>query len=184
MEENATPSYGRDKSPQADCCCGERYLSLFLAILFLPTRPQCLNHSSPKAKSGAWASSPATPCCHPANNRLGVPHPLPPASGWLGGQRGAALSQGWEPGLLLARSVPAVLQWKEFLWFSSNSKPQGCTFRLCGRNAQCKTGFSSVNGLYLLLLLRLQAHVLCSQWRDHDTTGTERTEEGTGGFAE
>jgi len=55
----------------------QHYLSLFLAILFLPTRPQGLNRSSPKAKSGAWASSPATPCCHPANNRLGVPHPLP-----------------------------------------------------------------------------------------------------------
>lgn len=79
----------------------EHYLSLFLAILFLPTRPQGLNHSSPKAKSGAWASSPATPCCHPANNRLGVPHPLPapaprslPASGWLAGQRDAVPSQG------------------------------------------------------------------------------------------
>lgn len=83
----------------------EHYLYLFLAILFLPTRPQGPNHSSPTAKSRAWASSPATPCCHPANNRLGVPHPLPapapqslPALGWLTGQRGAVWSQGWEPG--------------------------------------------------------------------------------------
>lgn len=72
----------------------EHYLSLFLAILFLPTRPQGLNYSSPKAKSGAWASSPATPCSHLANNRLGVPHPLP-----VRAPRSLSTS-GWESGVL------------------------------------------------------------------------------------
>lgn len=104
MEENAALSYGRDKSQLAAAAEGGHCLSLFLAILFLPTRPRGLNRSSPKAKSGAWASSPATPCCHPANNRLGVPHPLPapaprslPAAG-LPRDRAAEPSRA-EPGL-------------------------------------------------------------------------------------
>lgn len=162
----------------------KHYLSLFLAILFLPTRPQGINHSSPKAKRGAWASSPATPCCHPANNRLGVPHPLPapaprslPASGWLAGQRCAGPS--W--GLLLARSVPTMLKLKEFIWFLSSSKPQGCAFSLCGGNAEHKTGFSSANDCNLLLLQRQATKpgpLLVAEGPSHDTHGEDRGRHG------
>lgn len=158
----------------------KHYLSLFLAILFLPTRPQGINHSSPKAKRGAWASSPATPCCHPANNRLGVPHPLPApaprsllASVWVVGQRGAGPS--W--GLLLARSVPTMLQLKEFIWLFSSSKPQGCTFSLCGENAEHKTRFSSTNGCNLLLLpwqATKPVSLLLTEGPSHDTHEEDR----------
>lgn len=80
-------------------------------------------------------------------------------------------------GLLGACSVPAVLQWKEFLRFLSNSKPQGRVFRSRGGNVRRKTGFSSVNGRYLLLL-RWQATkpgpLLVAQGPSHDTHGKGR----------
>lgn len=68
-EGNTILSYGRVQPRRGAAASGGRYLSLFLAILFLPTRPQSLHRSAPTAKSRAWASSPATPRCHSANNR-------------------------------------------------------------------------------------------------------------------
>lgn len=166
----------------------EHYLSLFLAILFLPTRPQGLNHSSPKAKSGAWASSPATPCCHPANNRLGVPHPLPvpaprslPASGWLAGQRGAVPSQGWDTQPAGCPLCPRRAAMERIS--PVPSKPQRCEFSSRGGNAQRKTGFSSLNGHYLLLLRWQKATKPgpCLWRRDHHTTRMGRAGGGHGG---
>lgn len=68
-EGNTILSYGRVQPRRGAAASGGRYLSLFLAILFLPTRPRSLHRSAPTAKSRAWASSPATPRCHSANNR-------------------------------------------------------------------------------------------------------------------
>lgn len=117
-----------------------RYLSLFLAILFLPTRPQGLNHSSPKAKSRAWASSPATPCCHPANNRLGVAASSPTAGpekpAGLGVARKTAGCRA-EPGLgagacWLPALSPQCCSGKNFSGSFQTANPKGaCVVETC-----------------------------------------------------